>query len=302
MAITVGIDIGGTNIKAALVSRTGHYSYPVIEKTVTDQGYKFLLNQLKGVVQVLTSLSAEPPSGVGIGVAGLMDRHNRRVILAPNLSLIKGKYIPKDLTEIAGITVLMDNDVNCMALGEGIVGAAKGKKHYIAVTLGTGVGGSIVTGGSFVSGYQGGGGEIGHMQIHHTGPKCACGSNGCLEAYIGQQAVQDYIVRHYPRLAGYEISDIKKLADADDAEAIEVFSYIAKMLAVALASLVNIFNPQLIVLGGGISKAGDLIIVPLLEEIKKRAFAPYTRSLKVVTAKLGEWAGVIGAGVLAVEK
>jgi glucokinase len=222
--------------------------------------------------------------------------------LSPNLGLLKGKHVPKDLSEMASIPVLMDNDVNCMALGEGIVGVAKGKKHYIAVTLGTGVGGAIVSDGSFISGYQGGGGEIGHVQIHHTGPICGCGSNGCLEAYIGTQAVLDHIIRDYPRLTDYNLNEINKLAMAGDAEAVEVFTYIAQKLAVALASLVNIFNPQLIVIGGGISKAGDLLIEPLLAEIKKRAFKPYTRSLKIVTAKLGDWAGVVGAGVLAVDK
>ncbi len=302
MAITIGIDLGGSNIKAALVNPAGNYIYPVIEKTESDQGYKFLMNQVNSIIRALTSLSPEPPTGVGIGVCGLMDKHNRRVVAATNLSMLKGKHIPKDLSELGKIPVLMDNDVNCMALGEGIAGSAKGKKHYVALTLGTGVGGAVVSGGSFISGHQGGGGEIGHVQIHHSGPVCGCGSNGCLESYIGKQAVHDYITRNYPRLKGYEISEINKMAEAGDDDAVEVFDYIAKMLAVALASVVNIFNPQLIVLGGGISNAGELIIEPLLAEIKKRAFQPYTRSLRIVTAKLGEWAGVIGAGVLAVEK
>jgi len=302
MAITIGIDLGGTNIKAALVNPAGHYIYPVMEQTEIEQGYGFLMTQLRGIIKALTSLSPEPPSGVGIGVAGLMDKHSRRVIASPNLGLLKGKHIPKELSELSGIPVLMDNDVNCTALGEGIVGVAKGKKHYIAITLGTGVGGAIVSDGSFVRGYQGGGGEIGHVQIHHTGPICGCGSNGCLESYIGAQAVLDYVSRNFQRLDGYDLTEINKLASAGDGDAIEVFTYIAKMLAVGLASMVNVFNPQLIVLGGGISKAGDLVIVPLLAEIKKRAFKPYTRSLKIKTAKLGDWGGVVGAGVLAFDK
>jgi len=302
MAITIGIDLGGTNIKAALVNSSGRQIYPLIEPTGLDQGYNFLLNQLKGIIGALTSVAPEPPTSVGIGVAGLMDRHNRRVVVSPNLGLLRGRYLPRDLGVLSETPVIMDNDANCMALGEGITGAARGKKHYIAVTLGTGVGGAIVSDGSFVSGYQGGGGEIGHVHIHHSGPICACGSNGCLEAYIGKQAVSDYLIRNFPRLESYGLDEINKLAIAGDSEAIEIFGYIARMLAVALSSLVNIFNPQVIVIGGGVSKAGELLLEPLRAEILKRAFRPYTRNLKIVTAKLGDWAGVIGAGVLAVEK
>ena len=302
MAVTIGIDLGGTNIKAALVNPKGHHMYPLIEPTGKASGYNFLLNQLKGIIGALTSLAPAFPLGVGIGVAGLMDRHNRRVIASPNLGLIKGRHLTRDLGTLADIPILMDNDANCMALGEGIAGAAKGKKDYIGVTLGTGVGGSIVSDGSFVRGHQGGGGEIGHVQIHHSGPICSCGSYGCLEAYIGRQAVHDYIERNFPRLKSYGLNEINKLAIAGDADAVEIFSYIARMLAVALSSLVNIFNPQMIVIGGGIAKAGDLLLEPLQAEIKRRSFRPYTRSLKVVTAMLGDWAGAIGAGVLAVEK
>jgi len=299
MKAAIGIDLGGTRIKAALVDSNGKISNEIIDPTDTAYGYSSVLSQLAEIVEMLREYVSDSLIGIGLGVAGLMDRGNRRVIVSPNVGMLSGRAISTDLEERTGIPVFMDNDANCMALGEGFCGAARGCNHYIAVTLGTGIGGAIVSDGNLIRGFAGGGGEVGHIPISSDGPVCGCGARGCLEAYVGQAGIRNYVERQYPDLNETSIKALNRMAVDGNEDAIAVFAYIGKTLGIGLTGLVNVFNPELVIIGGGIAAAGDLVFKPMESELKERAFETYTKDMAVRPAELGNWAGVVGAGMLA---
>lgn len=294
----IGIDIGGTRLKAALVSPNGLLSGQLVERSRMNEPYPAVRDQLASVIAALTIASDCTPVAVGIGVAGLMDGSRRRVIAAPNCPGVVGSPLVDDLERATGIAVVMDNDANVMALGEGASGAAKGIRHFLAVTLGTGVGGAVIYDGCLLRGASGGGGEIGHLCIDRHGPRCGCGSNGCLESFIGMKGIERWIARNVGGLRRIGMGGLSDLAQGGDTEAIRVFEFVGRTLGVALAGLVNVFNPQAIVVGGGIASAGPMLFNPLREEIARRAFRVYTEGLAISPAELGNWAGVVGAGML----
>lgn len=296
---TIGIDIGGTRIKAGLVDTSGRIVERIIEPSSVEGDYTTMLLHLKTIVLQLSSRSKYPVMAVGLSVAGLMDVNRRRVLTAPNCPALCGNLLADDLSRMIELPIVMDNDANMMALGEGAYGAAKGCGHFIAITIGTGIGGAVVSDGTLIRGIDGGGGELGHIPISLGGPVCGCGAYGCLEAYIGRSGVHRYIADHIPRLESLELQEISELADAGDVGAIKVFGYIGSTLAICLAGLVNIFNPEVIVVGGGVALAGDNLFEPLRYELNRRAFRSYLASLEVRPAELGDWGGVIGAAMTA---
>lgn len=299
MACTIGIDIGGTRIKAAIVNEDGTLVNKSIVETNSSEGYSLLLRQIANIIYSLRDEASECVTAVGTGVAGLMDSKNYRIITAPNVKVISGRALATDLAKVIDMPVVMDNDANVMAIGEGCCGAGRNSKHYIAITLGTGVGGAVISDGQLVRGFAGGGGEVGHIPISIEGPACGCGSFGCLEAYIGHAGIINYINKTFPTLKQKSIKSLNQMAIEGDKEALQVFTYIGSTLAVGLAGLINVFNPEIIIIGGGISAAENLLFDPLWKELKLRAFDTYTANLAIRRAELGNWAGVVGGGVIA---
>jgi glucokinase len=297
-SITIGIDIGGTRAKAALVAADGSLSHQFIEPSHISEPYPAVRDQLAHFIERLRSESSNTISSVGVGVAGLVDASRRTVLAAPNCPGVIGAPLIQDLEQLTGLHCLLDNDTNVMALGERSCGAARGCNHFIAVTLGTGVGGAVVIDGKLLRGFTGGGGEIGHVCIERSGPKCGCGSNGCLEAFIGLKGILRWSGKRYPTLKGIGIAKLSEMAANGDLEAISVFEYVGKMLGVGLAGMVNVFNPQMVVVGGGVAAAGELLFEPLERELQRRAFGAYLEGLQIRPARLGNWAGVVGAGML----
>ncbi|MCF7810868.1 ROK family protein, partial [bacterium] len=260
--LTVGIDIGGTAVKAGIVDKAGVLQLRIRESSKLDDYNTFLL-QLKSLINNLQSQLSDRITRVGLGVAGLMDKDRLTILTAPNCGVLNNRPLPSDLSKLTGLPVEMDNDANVVAIGEGLYGAAKGSKHYIVITLGTGIGGAVVSGGRLIRGVDGGGGELGHIPIARHGLKCGCGAKGCLEAYIGQQAILNWISRNLKKYQGLDIKQIIGFAKDNDKDAQDVFKYVGETLAIGLAGLVNTYNPEIIVIGGGISAAGDFIITPL---------------------------------------
>lgn len=295
---TIGIDVGGSRVKAALVSPEGQLVGQIVEKSRVNEPYPAARDHLIEIIYNLKTSNSQSISAVGIGIAGLMNSDRRRVIAAPNCPGIIDVPLANDIGHAVGMPVELENDANVMALGEGLAGAAKGVEHFVAVTLGTGVGGAIVTNGGLFRGWQGGGSEIGHICIDRNGPRCGCGANGCVEAFIGIKGITHWLRRHAPHLRNQNIPRISELAKEGDADAIRLFEWIGKTLGVALGGMVNLFNPEAIVVGGGIASAGPMLFDPLREEIASRAFKVYLPGLKIVPAMLGNWAGVVGAGSL----
>ncbi len=292
----IGIDLGGTRLKAALVSPNGSLKGEINEVSQVHSDYETMLNQLLEVIHTLTRLSKIPIKAIGIGVAGLLDKERRRIIASPNCSaLLKGPLV-SDIEFKTGLPVIIDNDANMFAIGEGFIGAARGSLHYIAITLGTGVGGAIISNGEIVRGIDGGGGEIGHIPIAIRGPICGCGSRACLESFIGQNGVKRYIAKKHPSFYNLGLKKLSLMALKGNSDAIDVFCYIGKILGIGLSGLINIFNPEVIVIGGGVSASGPFIFETALKEIKKRAFKVYQTNLQLKPSLLGNMAGVIGAG------
>jgi glucokinase len=295
--LSIGIDIGGTAVKAGIVDNTGILHFRIKETSKLDN-YDVFVKQLKSIIDNLQSKLNDNITHVGLGVAGLMDKDRLTILTAPNCGVLNNRPLPLDLSNLTGLPVEMDNDANVVAIAEGLFGAAKGSKHYIVITLGTGIGGAVVSGDKLIRGVNGGGGELGHIPISRNGLKCGCGAKGCLEAYIGQQGILNWISTNLIKYHGLDIKQVIELAKNGETEAQEVFKYVGETLAIALAGLVNIFNPEIIVIGGGISAAGDFIITPLKRELHKRAFGQYLHSLDIRIAELGNRAGIIGAAAL----
>ncbi len=295
---TIGVDVGGSRIKAAIVSPDGSLSEQIIEKSRVGEPYPAARDQLVAIIDGLLKKSINSPSAIGVGIAGLMGANRRMVVAAPNCRGIVGKCLADDLESLLRLPVELENDANVMALGEGACGAASGSKHYVAVTLGTGVGGAIVHNGELFRGWTGGGSEIGHICIDRNGPRCGCGSNGCLEAFIGLRGISAWLRSHAASLRNYRMPKLSEMAKDGDADAIRLFEWVGKTLGVAMGGIVNLLNPERIVVGGGIASAGPMLFDPLREEIGRRAFKVYQSDLKVVPAMLGNWAGVVGAGSL----
>ncbi|MFH1644829.1 MAG: ROK family protein [Candidatus Omnitrophota bacterium] len=307
----LGIDFGGTFVKLALIGSDGRIfkkrSFPTSEYGTKEA----LINELKRMIVLLVRENKIVLKGIGIGVPGQVDYEKG---LIHNLTNVKGwKKVPLKgiLSKHFQVPVSMDNDGNAAALGEMLWGAAKSYSNILAVTLGTGVGGGIIINGEV---YRGAGfvaGEIGHMVIDMNGPACNCGSNGCLESFVGNRAIVDYAINKVKNnkkamlikmCKGDFKSITPKLIDEaarkGDVLAISIWEDIASILGVGLSNLVNILNPQIIVIGGGVSKTGKFFFDRIKSTIKEKALKANLAGLKVVRAKFVDDAGVVGSAAL----
>ncbi len=300
----LGLDLGGTNIKSVLFD-------PAINKIIT-QGQKptqagFGISRVvDNIVSLIkdnldaAKISRHKITALGIGSAGLVEKGMVRNSpnlpgwqgSVPLLKLIRNKMPGVDLP------ILIENDVNCLVAAEYAIGAAKGYSEVVGLAIGTGVGGGIIVGGKLVTGAHGGAGELGHMTVKMDGPLCKCGNHGCLEAMIGTDAIIQRFRQHSHSDATVTVAQISKLAKSKDPAAIKTLSETGKLLGVALASIANIFNPQVIVLGGGVIQAGRLLIDPAKQEMLKRVMPYNAKGLKIRTARLGPVAGAVGAAIL----
>ncbi len=272
----LGIDVGGFKILWVLVKNK-----KIVKKEIEVWKKKsliFFLNKLKEIIE------KNEEKRIGIGIPGLVKEG--KIISCPNLPFLDNFNLKKFLEKKFKVKVLIENDANCFAFGE----YQRWKKDLIAITLGTGVGGGIIIDGKVYKG-KAFAGEVGHMSIKFNGRKCKCGNRGCLEEYISIRAFE----RESLKAFGKKLSplEILKLAKNGNKKAIQIFNKIGKFLGIGLANLSNIFDPQLIVIGGGISKAGKFLIKPAKEELKKRCIH---RIPRIVLGK--EESGALGAALL----
>ncbi|MEN3316160.1 MAG: glucokinase [Acidimicrobiaceae bacterium] len=305
-----GIDLGGTKCLGVLVDG----GEIVAEARVpTPSGTDALVAELAGVVDALRGPGSVAIDGVGIGAPGLVDR--RGVLrVAPNLAVEPDLELRAVLEAALGVRVVVDNDATCAAWGEREVGAARGFDDVILVTLGTGIGGGIISDGRLHRGANGFAGEIGHMVIHPDGPRCPCGQQGCWERFAsgnGLGRLAREAVAEAPggsrilELAGGDIEGVRgehvTAAVAEgDAQAGEVLGRFAWWTALGLANLANIFDPEAFVLGGGLIRAGEALLAPTRAALAELSFGAGRRpEVTVVAAQLGERAGAIGAAFLA---
>jgi len=300
----IGVDLGGTNIKAGVVDSEGNIiasdSIPTeVEKgrdAVTDNiclAAKKVLEQAgKDLKDVL---------GLGLGAPGTLNLREGVILFSPNLTCLNEAPIRRMIEERLNIPVTLENDANAAAWGEKWVGAGKDVSSLVMFTLGTGIGGGVIINNELVHGFNDVAGELGHQVLYADGVKCGCGNNGCIEAYASCPAMVRRMKEAIASgkksiLSGdFEAADITKAALQGDETAREIVEETGRMLGVIATNMLHILNPEMVVFAGGMIAAGDMLLKPIRDEVKKRAFKASQEGVQIVFAKLGGNAGVIGA-------
>ena len=309
----VGIDIGGMTIKGIVLDKDGKALCEDVAVTGSENGGDFMCDIIAELVfSMLKKCGVDKEDAhVGVGCPGIIDSENGVLVFSGNLNL-RDYPLASKLKERIGISVKITNDANAAALGEAKFGAGKNYKNSILVTLGTGVGGGIIIDGELFEGYRSAGAEIGHMVIERHGDVCTCGRRGCFEAYCSATALVRRTRRQMednPRSAMWtkytpDTANGKTAFDFyhTDIDAKEVVDWYTKYLACGIANLANIFRPEIIMLGGGVSEQGDNLIVPLKTYVDKELFGGTAYApVKIVKASLGSKAGAYGAAALAMK-
>ncbi len=309
----VGVDIGGTSVKLGLVSGSGKV---VARSSFPTESHSGRSKMLKALVGHILGLDREAKrrgfrlSGVGVGAPGPIDVRRGRVYFFPNVPGWKNTPLKAILQRRLRRPVWLDNDAGAAALGEFCFGAGRGSKSMIALTLGTGIGGGWVLDGRLFHGPAFSATEIGHVIIHEDGPLCACGNRGCVETYVGNHYFVAEVRKRLKQGArsvlkqwirqGKELSPllVAQAARKGDSFSKKFWLETGEHLGTVLAGLCNVLNPDRVILGGGIAQTGRLILDPVTAAIGKKAFSIAARSVKVMPAKLGMDAGLVGAAAL----
>ena len=307
----MAVDLGGSKILVALITQEGKVLDRERCATVAAEGPQAVIERIFSLVNVLlerNNLSPDQLYGISIAAAGGIDSVSGVITLSPNLPGWEGIPLRDIMRDRYKTAVFLLNDASAAALGEHRFGAGRGTKDMVLVTVGTGIGGGIITGGELYTGSCGGAGEIGHMTIDVNGPGCACGSAGCWEELGAGRAIEREAKTRIKKgeisslldMAEGKIEDITtimvdKAAQGGDSMALEIIGQAAFYLGVGLANLVNIFNPEVIVIGGGMAAMGDRLLEHAERVMRERAFDFMARSVRMVTAELGNDAGIYGA-------
>ncbi|HSA56631.1 MAG TPA: ROK family protein [Gemmatimonadaceae bacterium] len=311
----VGVDLGGTNIVAGALPEDGREVIVLrTEPTRADQGADAVIDRIARMVdtviaETIASTGAKRSEfvGIGVGAPGPLDREKGIVVTTPNLGWTN--FPLRDVVaERTGIPTRIDNDANCATLGEWWLGAARGGRNVVGMTIGTGIGGGLILDGRLYHGSSDVAGEIGHTTIDVTGRRCKCGNYGCLEAYASGPSIAE---RAREALASADDSVLLRMAGGDlsritaatvyeasklgDEVALEVVRETARLLGAGVANLLNIFNPDVVVIAGGVTQAGDSLFEPLRREVRRRAFRPAVDACRIVPGELPGSAGVVGA-------
>ena len=309
----IGIDVGGTNIKIALISNKGEILYSNTFPTRAEMGYVYTVSNIKQAINDLMSETKSSKSNIesiGFGFPGQIDYKNGIVRNSTNVPGWNNVAIADIIKTEFGIPAFIDNDVRCATLGELKYGAGKGAENLVCITVGTGIGSGLVINGKLVRGASNAAGEIGHIKLSmNDGPLCGCGDFGCFEAYASGPSIvamaEEYIKggksTMYREIAnGSEITPyiVSKAAEEGDAVAKQIFKQIGHYIGIGLSSVINLLNPEKVIIGGGVSAAGALLFDPIKETINERAMKIAREAVEIVPAELGNTAGVIGASLL----
>jgi glucokinase len=310
----IGVDLGGTKILAGAVDRELGVHHRT-QRTVTGLDQRALLDVAVDAVNEVRASAGAGIEAVGFGIPTLIDQGSGIAVMGINTPLADIAFADV-MTERLGLPVYVDNDGNLAALAEHRAGAARGASEAIVLTIGTGIGGGLILRGELYRGARGAAGELGHIVIDFHGPDCNgnCPGQGCVEAFASGTALAreaqrlaaerpgsaiDRVLREGRPLVGPLVTE---LAYDGDPAAIEVITLIGERLGVGLVSLVNIFNPEVIVIGGGVIAAGELLLEPAREVVIRRTLPFVHEKLRIVAARFGVEAGMIGAAELAFEE
>lgn len=297
---SIGVDLGGTNLRAAAVDQDGVLLAQVSAATSPEKGRDFVIGEIVDCIQELRSKQLGGRfAGVGIGVPGFILIDKGIIVGSNNLAFLEGFALRDDIERRLGAPVILENDANAAALGESWIGAGVDADDLVLLTLGTGIGGGIIYNNRVMHGREGMAGELGHITVVPNGNPCGCGNVGCLEKHASATAItcMAELMKVTPH-ANPTAEDIYKLALAGDWKAQQVFRSMGEALGVALAMLINTFNFPLYLLSGGPLPAWDFFAPAMLAEVKKRSFTYRNTKTRIEKAKLGGQAGLFGAAYL----
>ncbi len=307
----VGIDLGGTNTKIGLLDEDGNILFSTIVKTESEQGFEKTIERLSNILKIQVSnlnISFNDVAGVGLGVPGPV-ANGRIVKFWANFPWPVNVDLAAEFEKHLGVPVKVDNDVNVITLGEMWKGGGRGYKNVLGLAIGTGIGGGVVVNGKLVSGKNGAGGEVGHIKVERDGKLCGCGQEGCWEAYASatglvREAKSRLTVNKnnllYERTKDREVEakDIFDAARDGDEFSLNLVDYEAEFIALGIGNLLNVLDTDVVVVGGGIALAGDILFDKINEKLRKYAMLSTLEGLKIVPAELGNDAGIYGAAYL----
>ncbi|HEU4993356.1 MAG TPA: ROK family protein [Gemmatimonadaceae bacterium] len=312
----VGVDLGGTKISAGAISEDGVHAHGIRSVTTQSElGAEGVVDRIIGLIEgVILDTSTETGAtrkdflGIGVGAPGPLDREKGLVVIAPNLGW-KDFPLRDRIGSRLKMPVTLDNDANCATVGEWWLGAARGGTNVVGMTIGTGIGGGLIIDKKLYHGSSDVAGEIGHTTIDVNGRHCKCGNYGCLEAYASGPAIatraREALVREdtaslLPSMVDGQLEKITaeivyQAAKKGDGLANEIVRDTARYLGAGIAMLLNVINPDVVVIAGGVTAAGEALFTPLRTEVRRRAFKPAVQAARIVPAELPGTAGIVGA-------
>ncbi len=311
----IGIDLGGTNVKSAIFDEDFQCIYRRSDPTEADKGPAHVIHAMKVIIEAMIRDAGIDRSAIkcmGMGIPGLLDPQEGLSIFSPNFPGWDNIHIVNEMRSSLDFPIFIDNDVRVNLYGEWRFGAGAGHRNLVMVTLGTGLGSGIVSDGKVLYGTTSSAGELGHMNMYREGRPCRCGSSGCLGRYVSAigivrtlteklgagraSIITDWVGQELSAITARMISEAYDLGDE---LAAEVMHETGELLGYGLSNVINLLNPELIIIGGGMSAAGDRLLGPVRAAIERHALQLSARACRVVQAQLGSEAGVIGAAAYA---
>lgn len=307
----VGIDLGGTMVKIGIVNSNGEILRKDEIETRLELGFQKVVERICNKIKEIVDL--KDVKAVGIGSPGSIDHDKGIIKFSPNFPGWNNVPLKDEIEKHLNVPVFIENDANSAALGEKWFGEGKNKDHIVVLTLGTGIGGGVITHGKLLTGSDGIGAELGHMIVDPHGPICGCGNYGCLEAMASATALIRYANESRKRFPGSKIFELESQRNvlgareifdayrANDKLAIRIFDTFVDAMSVGITSIIHIFNPQVVILGGGMSRSADLFIPKIREKVSMRVIPSFMGTFEIVGSRLGNDAGILGAAAIALE-
>ena len=295
---SIGLDLGGTNLRAAAIDKTGKILDRVAGKTNFSEGREAILHDMVEAISTVRERHGKDGlAGIGVGVPGFISMKEGVLLNSNNLSSLENFPMRDELSRRLETPVILENDANAAALGEKWMGAGRDVDDLVMVTLGTGVGGGIISGGKVLRGYRGMAGELGHITVVPNGNPCGCGNTGCIEKHASATAIIG-MARMLGLGDGLTAKQVFDMAAAGNPKAIAIFVSMGEALGILLAMLVNSFNFPLYLIAGGVIAGWEMFAPPMLAETRKRSFTFRSTDTRIEKAQLGNEAGLYGAAYL----
>jgi glucokinase len=307
----IGIDVGGTNIKAGVVDYQANILAEMkVLSEASSSGPDAILNKLQRIVtELISQMKGQSPMAIGFGIPGAIHSVDGVVTQAPNFPALNGMPLRNLMSEKLKLPCFIDNDANCIALGEMWAGAGRGYSHILLLALGTGIGGGVIIDDEMLRGADGMAAELGHIAVEIDGAKCNCGSAGCLETIASATGILRMFREQKSQNAKSTLNSLQDTSITPAviyAEALKgdqfsrtLIEQAGRGLGVGMASFINIFNPEIVIIGGGVAAAWEILIPPAIETMKRRAFKAPAARVKVVRAEKEDDAGIFGTAYLA---